>query len=709
LLAVLASRFRALQTRRHEMTQFTNNKTAPLGHNSRAYDVERTATELRGKYIRDFVHEGTPFKWCVLTYANASDMSSDAFRNLFSILSYADENGENAYASNETMARLTGRSLSTIKRSNSELQKDGWRITTKRRQNDSAIVKVALPQKAIDAILFEILEPSPVTVPDLGSVTREPSKPLEVSPVSLPGALEGSPVTLREFGRLTRDPLTIVVGEEEVKHTGSATEGQLDWKEQAQVECSSSVALNGHAQARLTEGPQLQGVELNLARSSSSNQPNGARVYNQSEIAYTTQGGEPKLCTSADLFGGKLPSREHLELWHRIVTRWGRSPAANIKEKKVNFSVGQWLKNDVKNLGRGHSHETILSALDITLGSMEACTLDEPTEAAKPGAKPAKNYFAKQFAGTLQRLRADEHAERVEAQKRQALAEIEIEGAKAANGKKLAALDSRIQMGNDAATKRIAATGANGYSNGHANGKAAAPAQPDRFRDDDKKVADICGHWVDGPAAQAILEECPGATPKDVRTALREISNKFRKDDGRPQGIGDRKVVSAKRIHEAAVAYWQMLERVRLDAEMKAEFGEPEEQLADGHTLHPAFKSEWLCLSREFVAALEQKCPLLKAAEKQGWVLDRQCGFIGALRDAFSDLAGDSEHLGRLHTKHGNYGNGLQQRAEAHIEKALLELEAKWRERAEQAAKEEAFRQSFARDDAERRVVNRGI
>ena len=97
----------------------------------------------------------------------------------------------------------------------------------------------------------------------------------------------------------------------------------------------------------------------------------------------------------------------------------------------------------------------IEAALFATLAEMEARTFDPLTPKSKTGAGPCLAYFNQVFPGKLSKFRKREHDDRVDAKTVEAKAEIEVNGAHAANDKKLAALDTRIELGNQAAQKRI--------------------------------------------------------------------------------------------------------------------------------------------------------------------------------------------------------------------------------------------------------------
>jgi hypothetical protein len=99
----------------------------------------------------------------VLVWAKASDMSSNAFRQLFTFLTYADPDGTNAFPSHETVAAITGCSVSTSKRATNELTKLGW-ISTQRKRRGPAVRTVKIPEENVTAVEGEILEVSHVTL-----------------------------------------------------------------------------------------------------------------------------------------------------------------------------------------------------------------------------------------------------------------------------------------------------------------------------------------------------------------------------------------------------------------------------------------------------------------------------------------------------------------------------------------------------------------
>jgi hypothetical protein len=215
---------------------------------------------------------------------------------------------------------------------------------------------------------------------------------------------------------------------------------------------------------------------------------------------------------------------EHLSRWYQIVSRWGYPPNASIANFPPNrATVDLAFKNAVTLQAKTYSADVAEKALELTLGHMEAVTFDEPTEKSRKGYGPAKTYFAKEFGGTLTRLEREEHERLVAAAVTQERGKIEIDGARAPNEKKLGALDHRLALGNQAATKRIEAGSAAGKMNGQTH-PTSAPS--DRFNDDDKKAETVEGEWITNRHANKILDGIEGATAEFVRNLLLDAARR---------------------------------------------------------------------------------------------------------------------------------------------------------------------------------------
>ncbi len=130
-------------------------------------DIERTAQELaRIKYVKDNILAKrpylSPYVLEVLIRANASDLSSNAFRELFTWATFANKDGTNAFPEQQTIADITGLSVSTLERATAELKDLGWQETERitRRGKSIAYRTLKIPSQATSS---EILETSPVT------------------------------------------------------------------------------------------------------------------------------------------------------------------------------------------------------------------------------------------------------------------------------------------------------------------------------------------------------------------------------------------------------------------------------------------------------------------------------------------------------------------------------------------------------------------
>jgi hypothetical protein len=124
---------------------------------NRGADIARTADALarisRQKYLKDKIGTNASFVIRALVTANATNMSSNAFRELFTLLTFANDDGTDAFPAHQTIAAITGYSVSTSERAVKELTSLGWLDT--RRTRDTAIRDVVIPTHQ---------EPSPVRV-----------------------------------------------------------------------------------------------------------------------------------------------------------------------------------------------------------------------------------------------------------------------------------------------------------------------------------------------------------------------------------------------------------------------------------------------------------------------------------------------------------------------------------------------------------------
>jgi hypothetical protein len=113
--------------------------------------AEALAPMVRAKYVKDKIGPNAPFFIEALIRANASDLSSNAFRQLFTFLTYADPDGTNAFPSHDTVAAITGYSASTSDRATKELKAAHW-IETEQTRRGAAIRTVTIPQTSAQCI-----------------------------------------------------------------------------------------------------------------------------------------------------------------------------------------------------------------------------------------------------------------------------------------------------------------------------------------------------------------------------------------------------------------------------------------------------------------------------------------------------------------------------------------------------------------------------
>ncbi|MGA7326887.1 MAG: hypothetical protein WBX25_20950, partial [Rhodomicrobium sp.] len=223
--------------------------------------------------------------------------------------------------------------------------------------------------------------------------------------------------------------------------------------------------------------------------------------------------------------GEKLHIRhEHLARWYRIVSRWGYPPNASIANFPPDRAIVDLaFKNAVALQGKTFSEDIAEEALELTIGHMEAMTFDELTKKSKKGYGPAKTYFSTEFGGTLTRLEREKHERLVAAAVTQERGKTEIDGARAANDKKLGALDHRLALGNQAAAKRAETGSAPARMNGQVH---PAPSPSERFPHNDKRAETVEGEWITNRHASKILDGIEGATVGFVRDLLLDAARK---------------------------------------------------------------------------------------------------------------------------------------------------------------------------------------
>ena len=137
----------------------THQGPAPVGHNSRRTDIERSADELR-KALLTRENEGANAKQRILNHALVSPSVTDAEYRILSLeLKHADRNGAGCFIDPENGAAILGRSLSKYERAIKGLVTKGW-CGKKRRFNSTSVRNYAVPEGILrtSAELFELLE-----------------------------------------------------------------------------------------------------------------------------------------------------------------------------------------------------------------------------------------------------------------------------------------------------------------------------------------------------------------------------------------------------------------------------------------------------------------------------------------------------------------------------------------------------------------------
>jgi len=584
----------------------TREAPAPIGHNSRRPDIERTAREIIEKVRSEWIRPDTNETQRWVTELLCSDLPANA--KLYGLVSRLHGDwGDRIFPALDRMQVLTSLSRPTaIKAKNTLVEKGFMKFERKSKGKLSDILKMAFPDNEEHAnskvalLLNGAQQSSSFTVKAVyenATVKNEGSNGKAALPdLSLP----------------------FVVAEKE-KHTARAT--GCDFRR-----------LQGEGEGTGFQGEQVQEAEL----------------FNASEVPASI---------------GPLPSKEHLQRWDEITRRWGLSPAEELPPRdKLDFKVGQWLKNDVKALGfqMKHEPEIIAAALETTLATMEGKIMSEPEPESRKGAGAAKTWFFKAFGGNLDLLRQREHDARVGAKTVEAEAEIKVNGARRADEMKLGALGTRLDAGNQAAVKRIEAAGATDKQRqAHGNGQAAL----DDFQDD-QIVERVAGTPITGLLCKELLERIPEATGRQIRLALTHAASDLERTN-----LGNEvKFPDARKVMRIVE------KRVLFDV-----YGKPDDERRCGgpiaifrdvplyagatHGEDKKAKSLWVCLSQPFVDRVSAQHPLTGA---ELFYIFRE------LTDGFDRwrTLGDSEYP------------GLQAKVEA-------EFEAKAAERVQRKAEEE--------------------
>jgi hypothetical protein len=313
----------------------------------------------------------------------------------------------------------------------------------------------------------------------------------------------------------------------------------------------------------------------------------------------------------------------------------------------------------------------------------------------KPGAswKSGLGYFRKVFRSARDRLHKEAHdrelaertAEGISAEK---LHREQVITEKAANAFERSAEITRAEK-----AKRTEAmpAGMNGRAHPSASGRDFVDEHGRRrYYPHVKLIAPFGNVIVTGEHANKLLDEmeASGATFEDFDKALGEQNGLT--EDNAPLSR-DTVLGSVRRTVNRAL-------QERCDLALQLKFGPPEKQLAEGHTPHSKFRSRWLCLSVETVAAIVAQCPDVEGAQE---LLDREFDSFIKDDDGFS-------FLGRpKHFKRDDNGEGLQQRAEKHFTAVMLAKQGEAqaiREKLEQEAAQREAKRRHQREQAEHQL-----
>ena len=100
----------------------------------------------------------------MLYHAVVSGMSGEAFMQLFVLQTFGSGRGlMEVFPSNATLAGISNRSESSVKRALAELDEKGF-MSSRRRRNSSSIRTLKIPQSSLDRIVAEVSERSDLTL-----------------------------------------------------------------------------------------------------------------------------------------------------------------------------------------------------------------------------------------------------------------------------------------------------------------------------------------------------------------------------------------------------------------------------------------------------------------------------------------------------------------------------------------------------------------
>ena len=449
-------------------SQQMNGNTHPIGHNSREFDIERTAKEIqreaRAEFIRTKVRPNTCYVLKCLLYAAASGMKCPEFMEYFMHLAYADwKDGTKSEASRKTRALIRGVDVKTCERSTKELEKDGWLTDIKRRRRDPTIRTARIPQAILDAIPLEVRQPTKMSVRDFRTDKNVWSKPLfevlEQTEMSDQGRTKMSVQDFRT-DKNGGQSYTVVVEEENyisAREDGCRLEG-------LQLGQGKEGAWQGEAVETVAASPEC--------------------LSDQQPVLVTTQ---------------------RFERFYWLLNHWGlKNGQAALTEVRKD-TARCWL-DGIARLGSDFDFKTQEDALDNALSTAEATVYNPPDAKDRKGPSACKNFCETTFRGKLVEIdrlrrakRKAEHDDRVDA------LTVEEQAKERLNGTK-----TRTTAYNQAAVKRIETAPPKGM-NGHAS---------ERFRDNDFCVQEVRKTKINGTAANSILDAVPGATVKMVRDGL---------------------------------------------------------------------------------------------------------------------------------------------------------------------------------------------
>jgi hypothetical protein len=431
--------------------------------------------------------------------ALSPDITGDEFKKLYIVSRYGGGKANGIEIDNKTLAIAMHTDPRGWRRAKESLEAKGWLTASPTYRKG----KQSVNSYAIKNPMFKLIENIDFSALDAREGQFNPPK------ATVGGLVEPSQNGSREG---QSNPPNTKVGRVESCRLGGSNEPSFPGDPGIVVEVEGSALRareDGCSEEKLQPGKETPATE---------------------EAAFC-QGGLQEDVAKGHLFE---PAEQQIELTPKqrlqhIFTRWGYAPTAEPK-KVASYATVQRALNLAKEHGNGKPEHLAAKALQSVLAHMEEALEHEPDPKSKPGKGLA--YFEARFKGTLRDLVMQDHNDRVEAKKVEAIAEEEVGTVKDQRAIRVKGTETRTDGYNQAAAaKRIEA---GGKANGNVETIPAA-----RFRDDERKVEVVADLWIEGHHANLILDGIEGSDVPFVRKLLLDAGRRKWKEKPTPAKVID--------------------------------------------------------------------------------------------------------------------------------------------------------------------------